>query len=145
MNMRLAAWGSKGMYPTSSTTSSAIRCSLSSSLSRRPWRWASASSATHSVAVRNATRWPARHARIPSAIARRLLCLSRADAESPGSATRRGRGRERSGGFEDSEEASRDVALEAALDLARRPPFGGAAGGVGAGGGGVLEAGGGGW
>ena len=28
------------------------------------WRWASASRATHSVAVRNATRWPARQARI---------------------------------------------------------------------------------
>src|SRR3954453_20375397 len=73
MNMRLAAWGSNGMYPTSSTISSGIRWSLSSSLSRRPERWASASSATHSVAVLNATRWPARQARIPSAIARCVL------------------------------------------------------------------------
>ena len=42
-----------------------MRWSWSSSASRRPWRWASASSATHSVAVRNATRWPARQARMP--------------------------------------------------------------------------------
>ncbi len=54
MNMRLAACGSNGMYPTSSTISSGMRCSRSSSASRRPWRWASARSATHSVAVRNA-------------------------------------------------------------------------------------------
>src|SRR5215213_5670675 len=52
MNMRLAACGSKGMYPTSSTTSSGMRCSLSSSVSRRPWRWASPRRAIHSVAVR---------------------------------------------------------------------------------------------
>src|SRR5215211_7548656 len=60
-----------------------MRCSRVSSSSRRPWRWASASRATHSVAVRKATRWPARQARMPSAMARRLLCLSRADAEGP--------------------------------------------------------------
>src|SRR4029079_15779714 len=36
-------------------------------------RWASASRATHSVAVLNATRWPARQARIPGAIARWVL------------------------------------------------------------------------
>jgi carbamoylphosphate synthase large subunit len=36
-------------------------------------RRASPSAATHSVAVRNRTRWPARQARIPSAITRWLL------------------------------------------------------------------------
>jgi len=41
-----------------------------SSSSRCPWRWASASSATHSVAVLKITRWPARHARMPIAVAR---------------------------------------------------------------------------
>src|SRR4051812_22018059 len=97
-----------------------MRWSLSSSLSRRPERWASASRATHSVAVRNATRWPARQARMPSAIAKkRLLCLSRADAEGPRAATRRGQRRRWSGGLEEAEQAPRDVALEAALDLAR--------------------------
>ena len=50
-----------------------MRSRRSSSSSRRPWRCASASSATHSVAVRNSTRWPARQARIPSAIARCVL------------------------------------------------------------------------
>ena len=50
-----------------------MRWSRSSSSSRRPWRWASASRATHSVAVLKATRWPARQARIPSAIARWVL------------------------------------------------------------------------
>src|SRR3954454_16322531 len=53
--------------------SSGIRCRRSSSASSRPWRWASASSATHSVAVRKATRWPARQARIPSAMLRMRL------------------------------------------------------------------------
>src|SRR4051794_33546549 len=46
---------------------------LSSYWSRWPWRGASASSATHSVAVRNATRCPARQARMPKAIERWLL------------------------------------------------------------------------
>src|SRR3954449_1785341 len=47
-----------------------MRCNRVSSSSRWSWRWASASSATHSVAVRNATRCPARQARMPIAIAR---------------------------------------------------------------------------
>src|SRR5919112_924973 len=50
-----------------------MRCRRSSSVSRRPWRCASASSATHSVAVLNATRCPARQARMPSAIERGVL------------------------------------------------------------------------
>src|SRR5450759_3906825 len=44
-----------------------------SSASRVPWRLASPSRATHSVAVANATRWPARQALIDRAIARWLL------------------------------------------------------------------------
>jgi len=47
--------------------------SLRSSASRLLWRLASASRATHSVAVANATRWPARQARIETAIARWVL------------------------------------------------------------------------
>jgi hypothetical protein len=43
------------------------------SSSRRPWRWASARTATHSVAVRKSTRCPARQARVPKAIARWIL------------------------------------------------------------------------
>src|SRR4051794_40828751 len=50
-----------------------MRCSLSSSGSRRPARWASAKSATHSVAVRKATRWPARQARMAKAMLRWVL------------------------------------------------------------------------
>jgi len=41
-----------------------------SSASRWLWRLASASRATHSVAVANATLWPERQARIETAIAR---------------------------------------------------------------------------
>ena len=44
-----------------------------SSASRLPWRLASERRATHWVAVANCTRWPARHARIESAIARWVL------------------------------------------------------------------------
>jgi len=47
--------------------------SLRSSASSALWRLASASRATHSVAVANATRWPARQARIETAIARCVL------------------------------------------------------------------------
>jgi hypothetical protein len=51
----------RGAQPTSSTISNGIRCSRSSSACRRPpWRCASVRSADHSVAVRNATRCPAR-------------------------------------------------------------------------------------
>jgi hypothetical protein len=65
--------GSNGMSPTSSTTSSGMNDSLRSSASRVLWRLASARWATHSVAVANATRWPARQARIETAIARCVL------------------------------------------------------------------------
>jgi len=41
-----------------------------SSASRLPWRLASESRATHWVAVANWTRWPARQARIETAIAK---------------------------------------------------------------------------
>ena len=44
-----------------------------SSVSRLPWRLASESRATHSVAVANWTRCPARHARIETAIERCVL------------------------------------------------------------------------
>jgi hypothetical protein len=47
--------------------------SLRSSASSALRRLASASRATHSVAVANATRWPARQARIETAIARWVL------------------------------------------------------------------------
>jgi len=46
---------------------------LASSSSSRPSRLASARRATHSVAVANRIRWPARQARIPIAIARCVL------------------------------------------------------------------------
>ena len=48
-----------------------------SSASSPPWRLASASCATHSVAVANATRWPARQARIQTR-SRGAFCRSRA-------------------------------------------------------------------
>ena len=62
-----------GMYPTSSITSSGMNDRRRSSVSRRPARCASPRRATHSVAVANCTRWPARHARIESAIAKCVL------------------------------------------------------------------------
>src|SRR5215216_1569773 len=56
--------------------------SLRSSASSALWRLASASRATHSVAVANATRWPARQARIETAIARvRLAGAGRAQED----------------------------------------------------------------
>src|SRR5215218_2138612 len=61
------------MYPTSSTTTSGMKPSRRSSASRLPVRLASPSLATHSVAVAKATRWPARQARIETAIARCVL------------------------------------------------------------------------
>src|SRR3954452_13413812 len=91
-----------------------------------PWRLASESRATHWVAVANCTRWPARQARIDRAIATRLLCLSREDAEGPRAAAGGAAGRGGSGGFEDAEQVAGDVALEATLDLARALAFGGA-------------------
>src|SRR3954454_14124064 len=112
--------------------SSGRRCNRASSSSRRPWRWASARSATHSVAVLNATRCPARQARIPKAIERRLLCLSRAVSGGADPGWTRRLGRVRAGGFEDAEEVAGDVALEATLDLARRLALGEPARGVGA-------------
>ena len=54
-------------------SSSGVQSSRRSSSSRRPCRCASPRRATHSVAVAKATRWPARQARIPSAIARCVL------------------------------------------------------------------------
>jgi hypothetical protein len=66
--MRFAASGSNGMYPTSSTTISGMNDSRRSSASRFPWRLASERRATHSVAVANCTRWPAKHARTETAI-----------------------------------------------------------------------------
>src|SRR4051794_39205056 len=44
-----------------------------SSASRLPWRLASDNRATHCVAVANWTRWPARQARIDSAIGKWVL------------------------------------------------------------------------
>src|SRR5213592_316153 len=121
--------------------SSGRRCSRASSSSRRPWRWASVSRATHSVAVRKATRWPARQARMPMAIERRLLCLSRAVSDDSRARRARSCDRVRAGSLEQAEEVAGEVALEAAFDLARGLAFGRAPGGVGAGGGVVLQAG----
>ena len=53
--------------------SSGTNDSLRSSASSWPWRLASPSRATHWVAVANCTRCPARHARIPSAVAMWVL------------------------------------------------------------------------
>src|SRR3954462_910362 len=119
---------------------SGMNDSRRNSASRLPWRLASERRATHWVAVANCTRCPARQARIETAIARRLLCLSMAVADGAGAWWALRVAGVWAGGLEDAEEAAGEVALEAALDLAWGLALGEAAGGVGAGGGVVLEA-----
>jgi hypothetical protein len=78
---------------------------------------------------------------IARAMARRLLCLSRAVSDDSRARRARSCDRVRAGGLEQAEEVAGDVALEAAFDFARRLAFGRAPGRVGACGGVVLQAG----
>src|SRR4029079_2966613 len=110
-----------------------MNASLRRSGSRLPWRLASDRRATHCVAVAK-PRALSGQARADRQRAREeASCLSRADADGPRAATRRGRGRSGSDGFEEAEQVAGDVALqaalEAALDLARGLALGGAPGG----------------
>jgi hypothetical protein len=71
--VRMAHDAAPELYPTSSTTTSGMKPRRRSSASSLRARLASPRRATHSVAVANWTRWPARQARIEIAIARCVL------------------------------------------------------------------------
>jgi len=73
MNMRLAAWGSNVDVADLVADDQGDPLEAFELVLERPWHWASARSATSSVAVRKITRWPVRQARIESAIARWVL------------------------------------------------------------------------